>query len=578
MRGFSNSLVIVSLGLALSMACSTLDLDGLSGGTPTANTESSPSSDSGPSDAAPSTQQVGCAADEDLCDSVCTQLISDPNHCGSCSTKCGMAAACVSSHCVRQRYISPVGDDANPGTTEAPWKTFSHALQQLVPGDALILKDGSYTSSTTGLINASCGVNTRDGTVDLPIAIAAEHERAASVLSDGSSAAISVKSCNHWILDGLVATTTDRTIDAGSSDPISFSTVLIRDSRNITARRLLVSGTNRGYQANGLQLFLTNDALLTENEVYGFHRAGIALWRSSGIVQRCYVHSRDAQDTSAATNEPTRGDVGIEVRETLSGEVIVENSIAEDVDWGLASIAVRDPSTTKFVGSLSLHTKYGLVGAWDGVLGTYGLAVQDFVALDAIDFGIYLNRAVNASIKNASLIRTNGLYFVGSVGSPALPVGNAAASNVLVHASRTGFSVIDPTTSSWTVSSSISSSNIIPFSSSYSPSEPLDDAEGAFRGCEEKTATHVGFEPGSCVVYLPEASNMKRAGANAGDIGANVVYRHEHGAPTKKKLWESGSGRFPCGAIVTNINDLTGKSCRDVHERLNFGADGCPPP
>jgi hypothetical protein len=42
------------------------------------------------------------------------------------------------------RYVAPDGDDANPGTAEAPWATPGYASRQLQPGDTLILRAGRY--------------------------------------------------------------------------------------------------------------------------------------------------------------------------------------------------------------------------------------------------------------------------------------------------------------------------------------------------------------------------------------------------------------------------------------------------
>ena len=80
-----------------------------------------------------------------------------------------------------------------------------------------------------------------------------------------------------------------------------------------------------------------------------------------------------------------------------------------------------------------------------------------------------------------------------------------------------------------------------------------------------------------CMVYVPAGSNLKGAAADGGDIGANIVYRYQNGALTSQKLW-SPDGRFPCGALVPGINDVSGKSCIDVNVRLNVGVAGCPAP
>jgi len=41
-------------------------------------------------------------------------------------------------------YVSPLGDDSNPGTIDQPWKTVQHAADVLVAGDTVLIRDGVY--------------------------------------------------------------------------------------------------------------------------------------------------------------------------------------------------------------------------------------------------------------------------------------------------------------------------------------------------------------------------------------------------------------------------------------------------
>lgn len=45
-------------------------------------------------------------------------------------------------------YVSPTGNDSNPGTFSQPWATPSYGAQQLQPGDTLIILGGRYNLST----------------------------------------------------------------------------------------------------------------------------------------------------------------------------------------------------------------------------------------------------------------------------------------------------------------------------------------------------------------------------------------------------------------------------------------------
>ena len=52
-------------------------------------------------------------------------------------------------------YVSPTGDDANPGTFDQPWRTIQHAVENVEPGDTIWVRGGTYNEGvdieTSGL-------------------------------------------------------------------------------------------------------------------------------------------------------------------------------------------------------------------------------------------------------------------------------------------------------------------------------------------------------------------------------------------------------------------------------------------
>ncbi|MEM2896224.1 MAG: right-handed parallel beta-helix repeat-containing protein [Candidatus Bathyarchaeia archaeon] len=69
-------------------------------------------------------------------------------------------------------YVSPNGDDSNPGTLEKPWRSPGYASKQLHPGDTLIILGGKYVLSeywddmltpTSGSANAWITIKGEDG-------------------------------------------------------------------------------------------------------------------------------------------------------------------------------------------------------------------------------------------------------------------------------------------------------------------------------------------------------------------------------------------------------------------------------
>ncbi len=93
-----------------------------------------------------------------------------------------LAASGLTSGAQARLYASPLGDDANPGTAEKPWRSLKKAAEAVRPGDAVIVRDGIYTAAG----GDECVVTLRrGGTVDRPIIFRAEHRWGAVV--DGQS-------------------------------------------------------------------------------------------------------------------------------------------------------------------------------------------------------------------------------------------------------------------------------------------------------------------------------------------------------------------------------------------------------
>jgi hypothetical protein len=106
--------------------------------------------------------------------------------------------------------LSPTGSNTNSGTTaSAPWKTFARAWQTLLPGDTLLLLDGTYTADANGAVQP----NVRNGQPGKPITIKAANDGKAIV--DGQKKVVPVKLGDNWgnggpygswyVLEGIVA-------------------------------------------------------------------------------------------------------------------------------------------------------------------------------------------------------------------------------------------------------------------------------------------------------------------------------------------------------------------------------------
>lgn len=56
-----------------------------------------------------------------------------------------------------QYYVSATGNDSNPGTQAAPWRTIQKVTTQLTAGDTAYIQDGTYTGTLTPQCSGQAG-------------------------------------------------------------------------------------------------------------------------------------------------------------------------------------------------------------------------------------------------------------------------------------------------------------------------------------------------------------------------------------------------------------------------------------
>src|SRR5581483_1497993 len=109
-------------------------------------------------------------------------------------------------------YVSVTGDDANPGTQDAPFRRISRAVSAATqPGDTVIVMDGTYDNE--GVVAPHYVVNlVNSGAPGLPINIMAQNRgqaildsNASSSLScDGVSAYFNLGDASYIVIQGFV--------------------------------------------------------------------------------------------------------------------------------------------------------------------------------------------------------------------------------------------------------------------------------------------------------------------------------------------------------------------------------------
>jgi hypothetical protein len=403
-------------------------------------------------------------------------------------------------------------------------------------------------------------------TATAPITMRAENERQAFLKDDGTHMALQLLSCSYWRFWGLRAESADAVLNGQWAGVV----VIASDSSHLTFQRMLVARPNRYCNCHLLTLVNTHDSLVEESEFYEYHRHALitAGGGSRVVFRRNYANSRLYPNIPGGYSEtsPPGGDNAFIVYP--GSDNVIENNISENA--GLAGFDVEAAGTSRnnrFLGNINLG---GAAGIFLGVRGNTAnemptdTLIENFVTLGTSEYGGRFLSNRNTRCRNCTFfggprygVATNDL----DGWWPEAPSPTVYFTNTLVLGGGSyGFSIRNQ--ADW----GIDFSNAHGSSINYAPA--LGDPHIT-------SSRSIDSQLGTCKVWIPESSPMKRAGRDGADIGANVLYRYVDGVLTSAPLWDTRTGEFPHGAVVRGVNDVPGQSAFDVHQRLNVNTNGC---
>ncbi len=468
-------------------------------------------------------------------------------------------------------YLSPSGSDSNPGTSSAPWKTFNNAVRKLQAGDSLLLTNGTYNASNSGYLNVTCGTNAVNGTASQPITVKAENERQAFLSSDGTNNPVIIRDCSYWTIQGLRISNADK---SPTNEYVGGAVVLF-NLRNFTFRRNLVQYNNR--YLNGA-LVTTETAifnsLFEENELYDYHRNGLAIGdgSSGNVIRRNYVNPRNRADIPGGyvSGPTTTGDSGFVCYPCSNN--IFENNIVERSGAGIQLNAAGAANNNRFYGNIMLNNGLGFftnARGNDDANMPHSNYQKDFVVIGGSSYGVYSRASKDTRCDNCTILNNAGGIAADSPTQDEYGDKKFSffSDNTLV-ANNNGYLnyglFIVRSFGTWTYA--------VDYMNSYGQAINFDpDASDP----SIRNAKTIDPTLQTCKVWIPDNSPMKRAGKNGADIGANILYRYENGVLTNLPLWNQSTGEFPRGAIIVGVNDISDQSAFDVHRRLNVNTNGC---
>jgi hypothetical protein len=288
-----------------------------------------------------------------------------------------LAFACVAQIAAAQSaaaatyYISPSGSDGSSGTSmSGAWATFAHAWQTLQPGDTLLLLDGTYTASTTGVIQP----NVRNGEPGKPITIKALNDGKAVV--DGQGKQIPVRLGENWgpqgaignwfVVEGIVArngTTSNFRIEHGNNNVL---------------RRISAYDADTDDNSNAIGVIWSDNNLVEDCVAAGTGRYMINIFMSDHTtVRRCFtMWQRWDGRAFCGVSWPNGNNVGV----YNSSNTTVENVIA--YGRALTGIFIQANSDTAIANNNQILGSMALLQGrnYDGSRWRYGADVDQPVS------------------------------------------------------------------------------------------------------------------------------------------------------------------------------------------------------
>lgn len=170
-------------------------------------------------------------------------------------------------------YVSPSGDDANPGTEEKPWKTLYKAAQTAIAGSTIILEDGVYNETRVTTFANS-------GTQDAPITVKARNKHKAIIkyaktLSKGTK--LQIPGLEYINIRDLYFT--QEAMGTSSTSDIYV--------RSASGRHCEITGNKfDNVFEEGIKLVYAHDFLIEDNIIIDSPHEGMDVFASGNIIIR----------------------------------------------------------------------------------------------------------------------------------------------------------------------------------------------------------------------------------------------------------------------------------------------------
>jgi hypothetical protein len=162
-------------------------------------------------------------------------------------------------------YLSPNGDDNNPGTHDEPWKTFGKAVRTLRAGDTAYFEPGVYDRTT------EIKIKNRSGTASAPICFQSEMLHQAVIRFHGVPGSKLIIFSNYITIQGFEITQDQKSTDDPVYQPNDRLVECSVGSRGCAIRYNVIHNTSE----DCIKSTDVTDALIEGNVCYDSNHEGI---------------------------------------------------------------------------------------------------------------------------------------------------------------------------------------------------------------------------------------------------------------------------------------------------------------
>ncbi|MHC4570668.1 MAG: right-handed parallel beta-helix repeat-containing protein [Planctomycetota bacterium] len=193
-------------------------------------------------------------------------------------------------------YISPRGDDSNPGTHTQPWQTIAKVNQtNFEPGDRVLFEGRKTFAGTIRLDKKDSGTNNKKLAVS-------SYGNGRAIINGGNASGLIANGCNHLVVKNL------NFVGSGRKTGNTKTGVLVRDSEDIEIDHIDVSGFQKsGVSAGGVRNIRITNVYAHDNGDAGIGAgASQKRWSENVYIGHCIAENNPGDPTNL-TNHSGNG-------------------------------------------------------------------------------------------------------------------------------------------------------------------------------------------------------------------------------------------------------------------------------